>query len=89
MTISTPDIVTILRQRIDQCRCLGAVPATRCCGGCEHDGRCLTEIVEVRRERDEARREVCELQAHEANRLSSAVRLKGWICFEEKTEVGA
>jgi len=55
MTISNPDIVTILRQRIDQCRCLGAVPATRCCGGCEHDGRCLTEIVEARRERDEAR----------------------------------
>jgi hypothetical protein len=82
MTISNPDIVTILRQRIDQCRCLGAVPATRCCGGCEHDGRCLTEIVEVRRERDE-------LRANEVNRLSSAVRLKGWICFEEKTEVGA
>jgi len=53
MTISNPDIVTILRQRIDQCRCLGAVPATRCCGGCEHDNRCLTEIVEARRERDE------------------------------------
>jgi hypothetical protein len=78
MTISNPDIVTILRQRIDQCRCLGAVPATRCCGGCEHDGRCLTEIVEVRRERDE-------LRANEVNRLSSAVRLKGWICFEEET----
>ena len=56
MTISNPDIVTILRKRIDQCRCLGAIPATRCCGGCEHDIRCLTEIVEVRRERDEARR---------------------------------
>ena len=48
------DIVTILRRRIDQCRCLSAVPATRCCGGCEHDTRCLCEIVEVRRERDEA-----------------------------------
>lgn len=63
MTISNPDIVTVLRQRIDQCRCLGAVPATRCCGGCEHDSRCLTEIVclradlcEAQRERDEARR---------------------------------
>ncbi|CAB4146728.1 hypothetical protein UFOVP496_2 [uncultured Caudovirales phage] len=66
MTISNPDIVTVLRQRIDQCRCLGAVPATRCCGGCEHDGRCLTEIVCLRtdlceaiRERDDARRQVC------------------------------
>jgi hypothetical protein len=54
--MTNPDIVTILRQRIDQCRCLGAVPATRCCGGCEHDTRCLVEIVEVRRERDKARR---------------------------------
>lgn len=35
-------------------------------------------------ERDEARREVSELKANEANRLSSAVRLKGWICFEEE-----
>jgi len=52
--MTNPDIVTILRERIDQCRCLGAVPATRCCGGCEHDTRCLAEIVEVRRERDEA-----------------------------------
>jgi uncharacterized coiled-coil DUF342 family protein len=43
------------------------------------------EIERLRKERDEARREVCELQAAEANRLSSAVRLKGWICFEEKT----
>ena len=42
-------------------------------------------IKQLRKERDEARREVCELQAHEANRLSSAVRLKGWICFEEET----
>jgi hypothetical protein len=133
MTISNPDIVTILRQRIDQCRCLSAVPATRCCGGCEHDIRCLTEIVRLRAERDaalhgesdtmtedekviehlrscdkhpervsmytfdnaiecikqlreslnDARREVSELKANEANRLSSAVRLKGWICFEE------
>jgi len=52
--MTNPDIVTILRERIDQCRCVGAVPATRCCGGCEHDTRCLAEIVEVRRERDEA-----------------------------------
>ena len=42
-------------------------------------------IKQLRKERDEARREVCELQAVEVNRLSSAVRLKGWICFEEKT----
>ena len=42
-------------------------------------------IKQLRKERDEARREVCELQANEVNRLSSAVRLKGWICFEEET----
>jgi hypothetical protein len=54
-------------------------------GGCY-----LCEVVgemnkRLQKERDEARREVCELQANEVNRLSSAVRLKGWICFEEKT----
>ena len=42
-------------------------------------------IKQLRKERDEARREVSELKANEANRLSSAVRLKGWICFEEET----
>jgi hypothetical protein len=36
------------------------------------------EIEQLRKERDEARR-------NEVNRLSSAVRLKGWICFEETT----
>ena len=51
----------------------------------------VTEIIikerdEAIRERDEARREVCELQAVEVNRLSSAIRLKGWICFEEREE---
>jgi hypothetical protein len=40
-------------------------------------------ICHLRNERDEARREVSELKANEANRLSSAIRLKGWICFEE------
>jgi hypothetical protein len=47
-------------------------------------GTCA-ENAKLRKERDEARREVSELKANEANRLSSAVRLKGWICFEEKT----
>lgn len=52
-------------------------------GGCY-----LCEVVgevnkKLQAERDEARREVSELKANEANRLSSAVRLKGWICFEE------
>ena len=78
MTISNPDIVTVLRQRIDQCRCLGAVPATRCCGGCEHDIRCLTEIVEVRRERDEARRGECSW--HQSPLWFATYR--GWDCFE-------
>ena len=49
-------------------------------------GIIIEERDEARRERDEARREVCELQANEVNRLSSAVRLKGWICFEEREE---
>ena len=82
MTISTPDIVTILRQRIDQCRCLGAVPATRCCGGCEHDIRCLTEIVEVRRERDEARRLASEYACITEMGVRAFARNKGWDCFE-------
>lgn len=55
----------------------------------ERLGGIRIELDEAIREREEARREVCELQAAEANRLSSAVRLKGWICFEETTEVGA
>ena len=87
MTIS-PDIVRVIEARLTDCRCYGLPvdPAGfKPCGGCEHDKRCLDEIVRLRAERDEARREVCELQAHEANRLSSAIRLKGWICFEEKT----
>ena len=40
---------------------------------------------EALRERDQARREIYELRENEANRLRSAVRLKGWICFEEET----
>jgi predicted ribonuclease toxin of YeeF-YezG toxin-antitoxin module len=43
------------------------------------------QMKQLTKERDEARREVSELKANEANRLSSAVRLKGWICFEEET----
>ena len=95
MTISNPDIVTILRQRIDQCRCLGAVPATRCCGGCEHDSRCLTEIVclradlcEAQRERDEARRERDEARRGECSWHRSPLwfaRYRGWDCFKEET----
>jgi uncharacterized protein YigA (DUF484 family) len=45
--------------------------------------RLISEKLNAIRERDEARREVSELKANEANRLSSAIRLKGWICFEE------
>ena len=43
----------------------------------------LGDIEQLRKERDEALREVSELKANEANRLSTAIRLKGWICFEE------
>ena len=45
----------------------------------------VNEIEVLTLERDKAQREVSELKANEANRLSSAVRLKGWICFEEET----
>lgn len=91
MTISTTDIVTILRQRIDQCQCLAAVPTTRCCGGCEHDNRCLTEIVflradlcEAQRERDEARREVCEMPPRRYIKQAYAYAYRrGWDCFKE------
>lgn len=55
------------------------------CHYCERNKAAANEIERLTLERDEARREVCELQANEVNRLSSAVRLKGWICFEEKT----
>ena len=48
--------------------------------------RLRAELKTSNAERDEARREVSELKANEANRLSSAVRLKGWICFEEETQ---
>lgn len=81
MTISNPDIVQVIEARLTDCRCYGLPvdPAGfKPCGGCEHDKHCLDEIVRLRAERDEARR-------NEVNRLSSAVRLKGWICFEEKT----
>ena len=44
----------------------------------------ILQVEQLLKERDEARREVSELKANEANRLSSAVRLKGWICFEEE-----
>jgi len=92
MTISNLDIVTILRKRIDQCRCLGAVPATRCCGGCEHDIRCLSEIVEVRRERDEARREVCLEASTDASgcyisdRHILVAENRGWDCFKNQVD---
>jgi hypothetical protein len=55
------------------------------CHYCERNKAAANEIERLTLERDEARREVCELQASEVNRLASAIRLKGWICFEEKT----
>ena len=45
----------------------------------------LGDIEQLRNERDEARREVSEIKAYEAKRLSTAILLKGWICFEEET----
>jgi cell division protein FtsB len=47
------------------------------------------ELERLREERDEARREICELRENEVNRLRSAVRLKNWICFEETEAVPA
>lgn len=56
MTISNPDIVRVIKARLEDCRCHG-LPVDpqgfKPCGGCEHDARCLAEIVEARRERDE------------------------------------
>jgi hypothetical protein len=96
MTISNPDIVRVIKARLEDCRCHG-LPVDpqgfRPCGGCEHDGRCLTEIVEARRERDEARRMWCESEPvgnclsvddmYRRARVESARR--GWDCYKEET----
>ena len=42
------------------------------------------QIKQLTKERDEAQHKISELRTNEANRLSAAVRLKGWICFEEE-----
>ena len=58
MTISNPDIVKVIEARLEDCRCYGEpVPPQgfKPCGGCEHDAKCLAEIVRLRAERDEAR----------------------------------
>jgi len=55
--MTNPDIVRVIKARLEDCRCYGEpVPPQgfKPCGGCEHDTRCLVEIVELRRERDEA-----------------------------------
>ena len=46
----------------------------------------ILQVEQLLKERDEARREVSELKANEASRLASAVRLKGWICYEVEEE---
>lgn len=67
MTISTPDIVRVIEARLTDCRCFGALvdpKGFKPCGGCEHDKHCLDEIVRLRAERDEARREVLNASDH-------------------------
>jgi len=90
--MTNPDIVRVIKARLYDCRCHG-LPVDpqgfKPCGGCEHDARCLWEIVELRRERDEARRErdearreVCAM-SFDDQRMTAEDR--GWDCYKEET----
>jgi len=95
MTISNPDIVKVIEARLEDCRCYGEpVPPQgfKPCGGCEHDARCLAEIEEVRRERDEARRIACtyvsgtykkDVVTIERTAAMAEAARRGWDCFKE------
>jgi hypothetical protein len=98
MTISNPDIVRVIKARLEDCRCHGLPldpQGFKPCGGCEHDARCLAEIVRVRCERDEARRLACKGLAletyHAAQFIGGQCALtadeialeRGWDCFKE------
>ena len=96
MTILNPDIVDVIKARLEDCRCYGEPvhpQGFKPCGGCEHDARCLAEIVKVRRERDEARRMWCEsepvgncLSVDDMNQRARAeAKRRGWDCFKEDT----
>jgi hypothetical protein len=79
MTISNPDIVRVIKARLYDCRCHG-LPVDpqgfKPCGGCEHDARCLWEIVELRRERDEANDRIRELFGNTEQLEETVARLK-------------
>lgn len=86
MTISTPDIVRVIEARLTDCRCFGALvdpKGFKPCGGCEHDKHCLDEIVRLRAERDEARREV--LNAMHPDSRNFYADAREWDCFKEET----
>jgi CHASE3 domain sensor protein len=76
------DIEQLLKER-DEAQEIAKKHEDRYFGALVERNEARLERDEARSERDEARREVSELKANEANRLSSAVHLKGWICFEE------
>ena len=87
MTISTPDIVDVIKARLEDCRCYGAPvdpEGFKPCGGCEHDKHCLDEIVRLRKERDEARREVCESEQY-CDGTREEAKSRGWDCYKEET----
>ena len=92
MTISNPDIVKVIEARLEDCRCYGEpVPPQgfKPCGGCEHDKHCLGEIVRLRAERDEARRNWCRLWARTDGRNlapTQAAQCRKWDCFKENTD---
>lgn len=84
MTISNPDIVRVIEARLADCRCYG-LPVDpegfKPCGGCEHDKHCLDEIVRLRAERDEARREICHTKKRKLITHLDYARKRGWRCF--------
>ncbi len=48
-----------------------------------------SQLVDALRERDESRREVCELKSYNFNRLitpKAYAELRKWDCFKDKTE---
>jgi len=50
--MTNPDIVEVIKARLEGCRCHRFSTGNRC-GGCEHDARCLAEIERMREENEE------------------------------------
>lgn len=84
--MTNPEIVEVIKARLEGCRCHRFKPSESTgnrCGGCEHDARCLAEIEGVRRERDEARREICHTKKRRLITHLDYARKRGWDCFKE------